>query len=126
MLNSLIFAITALTVIVAVSSLWLAIWAYRKLSITVFIWLAVINLTRTASGLLFEGPSRYKSDQAVKHLQELAEHANVSLGQMVGASIYLGQLFPLLVTLFLGLIAASEITHLDSSFAQHRFFAQTY
>ena len=80
--------------------------------------------------MLSVAPKPGKIDQAVKQLQALAERMDVSLGQMVVSIMYFSQLFPLLVTLSLGVIAVSEATHIVSTsnpaFSPHPVFRLAY
>lgn len=130
MLTSLTFAVSALTFVVGVLAVWLAIWSYRRLSITVFAWIAATKLVGGISATLSVAPKPEKIDQAVKHLQALAERMDVPLGQMVVSLLYFSQLFPLLVTLSLGVIAVTDATHIvsksDSAFLPHQVFRIAY
>lgn len=130
MLTSLTFAVSALTFVVGLLAVWLAIWSYRRLSITVFAWIAATKLVGAISAMLSVAPKPEKIDQPVKHLQALAERMDVPLGQMVVSLMYFSQLFPLLVTLSLGVIAVTEATHIVSksapAFLPHPIFRLAY
>ena len=75
-------------------------------------------------------PQPEKINQAVKYLQVLAERTDVSLGQLSMSILYGSKLFPLLVTLLLGVIAVSEATHIvsrsDLTFVPHPVFRFAY
>jgi hypothetical protein len=130
MLTSLTFVVSTLTLVVGVLAVWLAIWSYRRLSITVFAWIAATKLVGGISAWVSVAPKPEKIDQAVKQLQALAERMDVPLGQMVVSIMYFSHLFPLLVTFSLGVVAVSEATHIvstsDPTFLPHPVFRLTY
>jgi hypothetical protein len=130
MLTFLNFAISALTFFVAVSAIWLAVWSYRRLSITVFIWIAATKLVRAASTALWLAPISEKAPQVVNHLEALAEQTDAPLGQLFLSILYFSQLFPLVVTVLLAVIAVTEATHLmsraDPAFVQGPVFLLAY
>jgi hypothetical protein len=70
------------------------------------------------------------TNQAVKHLESLADRIDAPLGQTFVSIVSISQLFPLLVTFFLGMIAVSEATHIvnrgDATFVTHPVFRLAY
>jgi hypothetical protein len=130
MLTALTLASSALALVVGVLGVWLAIWSYQRLSITVFLWIGGTKLVGAVLAMLLVPSDAPKMELAERQIRVLAERNEVPLTQAFLFIMQLSQFFPLLVTLLLGLIAGSEVTHIvsrcDPRFLPPTFFQLVY
>ena len=112
MMNILTPTFTALTVVMSVGAIWMAIWAWRTFRISILMWLVVGRIVGGASALLNISPDHAKLESALKTLQT---QSNLSPSDLFTSMAYLTNLFPMLSSLGLLLIALGEFSHFGPS-----------
>jgi len=101
--------VTGVTVLFAVGSLWLAIWAWLRFRVSVFVWWLVGEIAALVTLQLAGAPDQ----ERIKAVFEaFSKERHMDPAEMYLSLIALTNIIPVLTTACLGLIALGELSHL--------------